>query len=273
MTRVREALRDAAARLAPVSASARLDAEVLMAEALGLTREAMLLDRLDSETPGGFSALIDRRLAHEPVAYIIGRQEFWSLDLKVGPGVLVPRSESETLIEAAQHWFGDEAPETILDLGTGPGTLLLAALSEWPDARGLGVDASEEALAYARGNAEALGLAGRTEFRLGNWAEGLSGRFDLILCNPPYLDAEDEITADVRDFEPHLALFGDARGLGAYRQIVPRLAPFIEKGGGAAIEMGKGQIDNVDKICRAEGFETRRWRDLLGIERCLFIHK
>jgi release factor glutamine methyltransferase len=269
---IREALRSAAGRLASVSDTARLDAEVLMAHALETTREAMLLAGLDGEAPESFEALVERRLGHEPVAYIVGNQEFWSLDFRIGPGVLVPRPESETLIEAAQKWFAGRAPKRILDLGTGPGPLLLSALTEWPEATGIGVDASEDALSYARGNAERLGLAGRAEFRVGDWAKGIEGPFDLILCNPPYLDAEDEIMPDVRDFEPHIALFGEEHGLAPYREVAPQIAPLLAPGGAAAIEMGAGMADRIDPIFRAEGFETQRWRDLYGHERCLFIH-
>src|SRR5688500_16265753 len=145
----------------------------------------MLLDRLDREAPEGFEPLLARRLAHEPVAYITGRRAFWTIELEVGPGVLIPRPDSETLIEAAVERFGARGPAAILDLGTGPGTLLLAALAHWPGARGLGIDRSDPALRFAVRNAERLGLAGRAAFRSGNWGDGLEARFDLVLANPP----------------------------------------------------------------------------------------
>src|ERR1043165_2943360 len=182
--RVREALAEAAARLAAVSETARLDAELLMAHALDVEREALLLGRLEEEAPIPFDALVARRLAHEPIAYITGRRALWTIELEVGPGVLIPRPDSETVIEAAIGHFGKRAPATILDLGTGPGTLLLASLDRWPDATGTGVDVLPEALAYARRNAERLGLAGRARIVSGDWGEGLNERFDLILCNP-----------------------------------------------------------------------------------------
>ena len=160
--KVREALADAAVRLAAVSDTARLDAELLMAHALGVARDDLLLRRLDGEAPAAFEPLVARRRAHEPVAYITGRRAFWTIELSVGPGVLVPRPDSETLIEAAIAHFGARTPARILDLGTGPGTLLLAALDQWPEATGLGVDASEAALAWARRNA-----IPRADFRLG----------------------------------------------------------------------------------------------------------
>ena len=164
----------------------------------------MLLGRLDEDAPAAFEPLLARRLAHEPVAYISGRRAFWTIELEVGPGVLIPRPDSETLIEAAVEHFGAAGPRSVLDLGTGPGTLLLAALDQWPGAVGLGVDSSEAALDFARRNAERLGLADRARFRLGDWAEGVDERFDLILCNPPYVEPD----ADAR---------ARRRGLGAGR--------------------------------------------------------
>ncbi len=140
-----------------------------MAHALGVSREAMILRHLGDPVPAALESLLARRLAHEPVAYITGRRAFWTIELAVGPGVLIPRPDSETLIEAAIEYFGARAPMRILDLGTGPGTLLLAALAEWPEAQGLGVDASEVALDYARRNAAALGMASRAAFRPGDW--------------------------------------------------------------------------------------------------------
>src|SRR6476661_7934285 len=161
---VRSALAMATARLAAASDTPRLDAELLMAHVLGISREKLLLSGLGGEAPPGFEALLGRREAGEPIAYIVGTRDFWTIELEVGPGVLVPRPDSETLIEAAVASFGTGGPRAILDLGTGPGTLLLAALDQWPEARGLGVDASEAALAWARRNA-----VPRAEFRLGDW--------------------------------------------------------------------------------------------------------
>ena len=168
---VRQALAAAAAELAPVSDTPRLDAELLMAHALGVSREDLLLQHRGRATPPAFAPLLRRRLAREPVAYIIGRRAFWTIEIEVGPGVLVPRPDSETSIEAALALFGEVGPATILDLGTGPGTLLLAALDQWPDATGLGVDRSDAALEFAARNAARLGLAGRARFAQGNWGE------------------------------------------------------------------------------------------------------
>src|SRR5688572_4248664 len=205
--KLREALAAAARRLTASSDTPRLDAELLMAQALGIAREDMLLAGLDGEAPADFETLLARREAGEPVAYIVGRRAFWTIELSVGPGVLIPRPDSETLIEAALEHFGAAGPAAILDLGTGPGTLLLAALAQWPDARGLGVDASETALGFARRNAAALGLDGRAAFRLGDWAAGVEDCFDLILCNPPYVEAGAPLPRDVAEWEPPEALF------------------------------------------------------------------
>src|SRR5688500_969514 len=173
----------------------------------------MLLDRLDREAPEGFEPLLARRLAHEPVAYITGRRAFWTIELEVGPGVLVPRPDSETLIEAALAHSGAAGPKRILDLGTGPGTLLLAALDQWPRATGLGVDSSDAALGYARRPAGRPSLSGRAAFRKGDWAEAIEERFDLILCNPPYVESGASLPSDVAEWEPAEALFAADDGL------------------------------------------------------------
>ena len=267
--KIREALAEAAGRLEGVSDTPRLDAELLMAHALGVEREAMLLSRLDDPVPPAFGPLLARREAREPVAYIVGRRAFWTIELEVGPGALVPRPESETLLDAALSHFGRGPPATILDLGTGPGTLLLAALAEWPAARGLGVDASDEALAYARRNAVRLGMEGRADFRLGDWGEGLDGRFDLILCNPPYVEVTAQLMRDISDWEPHLALFGGEDGLAAYRLLAPQIGRLLGPGGIACIELGAGQEAGVAPLFEAEGLETALHPDLAGHARCL----
>jgi release factor glutamine methyltransferase len=264
--RVREALAEAAARLAAVSETARLDAELLMAHQLCVERETLLLQRLDEAAPAGFRPLVDRRLAHEPVAYITGRRAFWTIELAVGPGVLIPRPDSETLIEAAIAHFGDRSPRRILDLGTGPGTLLLAALDHWPEATGLGVDASLDALAYARRN-----IIPRAEFRLGNWGEGLDERFDLILCNPPYVETGATLPPDVAGHEPAAALYAGPDGLEDYRRLAPQLPRLLAPGGIACIEIGAGQEKAVAALFAAQGFTIESRRDLRGIVRCLVL--
>src|SRR4051812_7073400 len=251
---VRSALAAAAQRLSPHSDTARLDAELLMAHALCCSREELLLRRLDDPAPAAFEPLIVRREAGEPVAYIIGRRAFWTIELEVGPGALVPRPDTETLIEAAGDHFRDRAPRRILDVGTGPGTLLLAALSLWPQATGIGIDASADALAYARRNPERLGRAGRSELRLRDWPAGLARRFDLILCNPPYVEADADLPRDIAEWEPAEALFAGRDGLDAYRRLAPRLRPLLMPDGLACLEIGAGQAAAVSALFAAERF-------------------
>jgi len=264
--KVREAVAAAAARLEAVGDTPRLDAELLMAHALSLPREDLLLHRLDAPAPEAFEAFVSRRLAYEPVAYITGRRAFWTIELEVGPGVLIPRPDSETLIEAAVAHFGEAGPKRILDLGTGPGTLLLAALDQWPEATGLGVDASEEALAYARRNANL-----RAEFRLGDWGDGLAERFDLILCNPPYVEAGADLPPGVARWEPAAALYAGADGLDAYRRLAPRIGRLLAPGGLCCLEIGAGQAEKVRALFAAHPFIIESRNDLREIERCLLL--
>lgn len=266
---LREALNDAAARLASVSDTPRLDAELLMAHALGVSREALLLGHLDDELPDDFEALLARRLSNEPLAYITGTRDFWTISLNVAPGVLIPRPDSETLIEAALAYFGKGGPGTVLDLGTGSGALLLAALAEWPNANGLGVDASREALAIAKGNAMRLGMADRAAFRLGDWAEGLNARFGLILCNPPYVATGDGLPAQVRDYEPASALFAGVDALDDYRRIVPQLPALLAQGGMIAMEIGPTLAESVSALFRACGLRPETRKDLAGRDRAI----
>jgi release factor glutamine methyltransferase len=268
--KVRDALAGAVTSLS-FSDTPRLDAELLMAHALGLTREKLLLHHLDDPAPDAFAALLTRRFAHEPIAYIIGTRAFWTIDLHVGPGALVPRADSETLIEAAIAHFGDHAPATILDLGTGPGTLLLAALDQWPDATGLGVDRSPAALAMARKNAERLGLAGRANLVEGDWATGIGGRFDLVLANPPYIGTGEPLPLEVRDHEPAEALFAGADGLDAYRAIVPELPRLVAPEGAAVVEIGHTQTDAVAALVAAVGMRWFACPDLAGRPRAIVV--
>jgi release factor glutamine methyltransferase len=261
----------AAKRLVPHSGTPRLDAELLMAHALGLSREDMLLSCLDGPAPSAFDRFLVRREAGEPIAYIIGRRGFWTIELEVGPGVLVPRPDSETLIEAALSHFGKAGPRRILDLGTGPGTLLLAALDQWPGATGLGLDASQAALDYARRNADRLGLSERAEWRLGDWGEGIERGFDLILCNPPYGESGADLPRDVADWEPHEALFAAADGLSEYRRLALQIPGLIAPAGLACLELGAGRRAAVAALFEGSGLTISSRRDLNGIERCLLL--
>ncbi len=247
----------------------RLDAEVLMAHQLGVSRMALLVD-LERSIPAGFDALVDRRAAGEPVAYITGSREFWSLDLRVGPGVLIPRPDSETLIEVAVRHFAGRAPATVLDLGTGSGALLLAALSQWPGATGVGIDASPAALACARRNA--ADFDGRARIVDGGWA-GTGAAFDLVLCNPPYIAEGTSLPRDVIDWEPREALFAGADGLDAYRELAPQLGAQIAPGGIACVEIGHDQGETAAALFRAAGLAVVLHRDLAGLPRCLAITK
>jgi release factor glutamine methyltransferase len=266
-----EALAAAAQRLTASSDTPRLDSELLMAHALGTEREAMLLGDMSGEAPAAFDVLVARREAGEPVAYIVGRRAFWTIELRVGPGVLVPRPESETLIEAAVEHFGEPGPANILDLGTGPGTLLLAALAQWPEAHGVGLDCSAIALDYAEENARSLGLDERARFRLGDWTRGLDGRFDLVLCNPPYVETDAPLPRDVAEWEPHCALFAGSDGLAVYRRLAPDLPRLTAPGGLACVELGAGQADAAASLFGDVGMRVTRRRDLAGHERCLTL--
>ena len=259
-----EAISLAARRLEHISDTARLDAELLMAHALGKSRDEVLL-RPPPAAPDSFEQLLERRLAGEPVAYITGRRAFWTVELEVGPGALVPRPDSETLLAAAvDHFRGTGGPRRILDLGTGPGTLLLAALEEWREATGLGIDRSAAALEYGRRNARRLGLDDRAELRLGDWAEGKDEQFDLILCNPPYIAIDAEAGRGVREYEPNEALFAGPEGVDAYRRLAPQLPRLIARGGLAAVEIGFDQADAAAAILTAGGLAASVAPDLAG---------
>ena len=271
MNDVRSGLADAALRLSTVSDTARLDAELLMAHALGVSREVLLLSRLGDQVPAEFDALLARRFAHEPVAYIMGTRDFWTISLNVSPAVLIPRPDSETLIEAAISHFVKAGPKRVLDLGTGSGALLLAALSEWPDASGVGVDASITALAVAVANANRLGLADRATFALGDWGEGLGERFDLILCNPPYVESGAMLTAEVADYEPAAALFSGEDGLDDYRRLMPQFARLMESGAIVALEIGAEQAEVVSALALQSWLSARCFQDLAGRSRCLLL--
>ncbi|WP_322964782.1 peptide chain release factor N(5)-glutamine methyltransferase [Sphingomonas fuzhouensis] len=270
MTDARTALAQAAARFT-FSPTARLDAELLLAHALGIARNALLLD-LARPVPENFWPLVERRAAQEPVAYITGTRGFWTLDLMVGPGALVPRVDSETLIDAALRHFNGRPPATLLDLGTGPGTLLLALLDEWRDTKGLGVDRSAEALHYAVANAEACGLADRARFVRGDWAAALTGGFDCIVTNPPYIGTAEPLSPEVRDYEPGSALYAGPDGLDDYRLLAPDLRRLLAPGGAAVIEIGHEQAEAVTALLEAEDFAVTLHRDLGGRPRALLAH-
>jgi len=272
VTAIPRALSRATEQLGRTSDTPRLDAELLMAAALGIGRDRLILDNPRGESPPAFFDYIERRRAGEPVAYITGHRAFWTIDLEVGPGALVPRPDSETLIAAAvEHFAGTRGPKRILDLGTGPGTLLIAALDEWSQATGLGIDASEAALAYARRNAQRLGMRDRAEFRVGDWAEGIDERFDLLLCNPPYVAAEADTGPGVAEYEPAEALFAGPEGLDEYRRLAPEIGRLLSPGGLAAIEIGFDQGESVSVLFENQGLSPLLAHDLGGRARALLI--
>lgn len=270
MSALPAALRDAATQLSGVSDTPRLDAELLMAYALGLKRSDMLLRQLDLAVPEAFAALIARRAGHEPVAYITGRQAFWDLELEVTPDVLIPRADSETLIEAALE---RPASARVLDLGTGSGALLLAALSAFPDAQGVGIDASDAALAVARNNANRLAFGGRSKWLRRSWHDAdwskALGQFDLILCNPPYVEDDAELAPMVAQHEPHSALFAGPDGLDDYRILIPQIPALLAPHGVAIFEIGHMQADAVGDLATRAGLSTELRRDLAGKPRAL----
>ncbi|MFP5395376.1 MAG: peptide chain release factor N(5)-glutamine methyltransferase [Alphaproteobacteria bacterium] len=266
-----EAIRAAAERLSAISDTARLDAEVLMAHAFGVSRSDLFLRHMRDPEPAGFAALVERRAASEPVAYIVGKQDFFGLTLAVSPAVLIPRGDSEVLVEAALA--ARPNAKRVLDCGTGSGALLLAVLANLPRAIGIGIDRSPEALAVARGNAETTGLADRAEMRMADWDQadlsaGL-GHFDLILANPPYVEETAELAPSVRAYEPAGALFAGIEGLDAYRVLLPQLPDLLAPDGAALIEIGHTQAEPVAAIARGAGFECRLHQDLGGRPRVL----
>ncbi|MBI4184025.1 MAG: peptide chain release factor N(5)-glutamine methyltransferase [Proteobacteria bacterium] len=271
------ALAEAAAALRGAGIEgARLEARLLLAHALGRAPEWVL-----AHPEAGLDAAGERRLAvalalraeRRPLAQVVGRREFWSLDFAVSEATLVPRPESETLVGAALAAFPDRAAALrVLDLGTGSGCLLLAILSERPNASGVGVEASAAAARVARHNARALGLAGRAAILVGDWAGALSARFDLVVANPPYVPVAeiDRLAPEVARFEPRRALAGGADGLASYRALAPALPRLLRPGGRAFLEVGAGQAAEVSAILARAGLAVRaRHRDLAGIERCL----
>ena len=244
-----------------------------MAEAEGVDQAALLRDPDRAIDSARFSGMVARRAGREPLAYILGWQEFWSLRFAVSPATLIPRADSETVVEAALA-ARPGGVARVLDLGTGTGCLLLAVLTEWKGAFGVGVDRSWEAASLAASNAAALGLAGRSGFVCGDWASAIGGTFEVVLGNPPYIGHGEiaSLMPEVARFEPASALDGGADGLGCYRAIMGALPRLLAPGGVALLEIGIGQNEVVTEMARAAGFgaaSTRR--DLGGIERVALV--
>jgi release factor glutamine methyltransferase len=271
--KIAEAVALIASRLAAAGIEAPgREARLILAAALDTDASGLL--RIEHIDPTSFEPLLRRREAREPLAYITGRREFWSLNFATSPATLIPRPDSETLIEAALAAFPGKAEvKTILDLGTGTGCLLLAALSEFPAAFGLGIDVSPSAAQLAAANANALGLAGRAAFLAGDWAAAIDAKFDLILANPPYIPARDlgTLMPEVRDYEPARALDGGADGLDAYRALVAMLPGLLKPAGAAIFELGIGQLNDVRLLAEAADFTAIWENDLSGHPRALVL--
>ena len=266
--RAREAIARAAARLP--GDSPRLDAELLAAHLIGVDRDELLLRRLDEAIDAtAYAALVERRVADEPVAYMLGHREFWSLDFRVTPDVLIPRPDSETLVEAALAAAGPRP--RVLDLGTGSGCLLLAVLHERPGGWGVGVDRSESAAGVAQDNARRLGLGDRAAFVVGDWASAIDGRFDVVLSNPPYIGTSEALPFEVAGFEPSSALYAGADGLDDYRRLIPMLPGLLAPWGSAYLEIGHAQSDLVMAMAAVHGFLPELRCDLAGRPRCVSL--
>jgi release factor glutamine methyltransferase len=273
------ALAAAAAQLSDAGIpGARREARLLVAKALGWDAARVLgfpEAEVTAEASERLAALLARRRAREPISRILGFREFWSLRFELSSDTLDPRADSETLIEAALAALDDRSRAyRVLDFGTGTGCLLLALLSELPHATGTGIDLSVGALEIARRNAAALGFAARAQFLRGNWGDGVSGEWDMILANPPYIasDQIDRLAPEVAQFEPRRALDGGADGLAAYRALAPAVSRLLAPSGTAVIEVGAGQAQAVADTMAASGLALRAIRhDLGGVDRCLVL--
>lgn len=258
-------------------ATPRLDAEILLAHAMGLERGHMLLDTGRPVHAGAlelFNGFIARRAAREPVSHILGEREFWSLPFCVSGDVLDPRPDSETLVEAAIKVTKGRPVRRILDLGTGSGCLLIALLTEFPGAEGVGVDISPGALAMARRNAKRNSVHGRAAFLTGGWDAAVGERYDIIVANPPYIPSREigNLAEEVRRFEPRLALDGGEAGLDPYPAIIALLPALLSETGVAVLEFGAGQGEAVSALADRSGAATiGRRTDLSGIERCIIL--
>lgn len=269
-----DALRIGADRLRGIADDPRREARLLLAHALGAEPLDLVRDPNRRVSPDQFETLLIRRAAREPMALILGHQGFWTLDLCVSPATLIPRADSETVVTAALR-EAIRPPGRILDLGTGTGCLLLALLSEYPDAFGVGVDRISAAAALARRNAALNGLIDRTQFVVGNWTDWLDGRFDIVVSNPPYVPEADiaGLMPEVALHEPRSALDGGFDGYDAYRSIIARLGDVLAPQGLAVLELGAGQAPKVAALATDAGFSIRLYQDLAGIERAIVLRR
>jgi release factor glutamine methyltransferase len=263
------------------SKGAELDARLLAQFVLGWSIERLIMCGNESE-PSDFSrnyeALVERRIGREPLAYIVGQQEFWGLAFEVSPAVLIPRHETELIVEVALELFPDrERSVTVADLGTGSGCLAVALASERPGARITATDISSNALEVARRNALRHGVADRIQFRCADLLDGLEGPFDLIACNPPYVAERDRrgLQPEVRDHEPGVALFGGADGFHLVERLVDGAAVHLRPGGFLLYEFGLGQDERIETLIAGTGdLQLRELRrDLQGIARTAVVER
>ena len=249
------------------------DARLLLEAAAGVGRLDILTDphrAITEDDAARLEALVKRRAAREPIAYILGKKAFYTLDFAVGPAVLTPRPDTEMVVEAALAALPEGQDAQVLDLGVGSGAILLSVLASRPKARGLGVDASADALVFAESNAAALGLSDRATFLHGDWGAGVDGPFDLVVSNPPYIRTGDidGLEPEVAVHEPKLALDGGGDGLDAYRRLWPDVARLLKPGGRFCVEIGAGQGPEVSALAKAAGLEVEAIKpDLGGIGR------
>ena len=242
--------------------SPTIDARLLLEAAAPVSRTDILTDPhrvLNAEAEARLEAFVARRERREPVSLILGRKGFWTLMFSVGPGVLTPRPETETILDVVLPRFPPERAFSVLDLGVGSGAILLSILAERPKAKGLGVDVSEDALAVARDNAAQLGLERRTALLRSDWTAGLAdASFDLVVSNPPYIPTADITTLEpeVRNHDPRLALDGGLDGLDAYRLLAPEILRVLRPGGMFAVEVGVGQAADVSALFSEAGAEA-----------------
>lgn len=256
-----------------------LDADLIMAQVLGATREHVICNpqkEISADKAQEFYSLIDRRQKREPLSHILQNREFWGMDFKVTDKTLDPRPDSECLIEAALELFDADASIKIIDFGTGTGCLLLTLLSEYSNAKGLGVDISEAALNIAKENSVKLNLAKRCDFVVNNWGREIKGKYDLIISNPPYIitDEIEGLEPEVSIYEPRNALDGGIDGLKCYKDLAPFIFSLLRVGGFTVIELGFNQDQDVKKIMENAGLEFIKFaQDLAGINRAIILTK
>lgn len=257
-----------------------LDSEILLGVALNYSRETLTLNRdalLSDIQQDIYEVLIARRLEREPIAYILGVKEFYGRDFEVTQATLIPRPDTEIMIEAVVDQVAKGAKfATILDLGTGSGCIILTLLAELGGGQGVGIDRSEEAAEVAMHNAHKLGLAKQVDFRVQDWNEGVDGEFDIIVSNPPYIRQVDvaSLDQDVVDYEPHEALIGGEDGLDCYRQLIPVITKALKPNGYVFLECGVNQYKDIVDMFSAHGFKfVRVKKDLAGIDRCIVLTK